>query len=188
MKPDGTLVSIDKVRQELRHHQDTLHFTNGTNYSRNFLYNSFGSVTGDGQIKMSHNELNLPSQVTDNNNVPKVSYLYDALGSKLTKQSPAEVRQYISGIEYVVNGSNAAIDLLHASEGIVRKSGTTYHYEYFLKDHLGNTRVVYNAAGTVLQQTDYLPFGMEINRKVTSPKMNYTYNGKEMQQELGQYD
>src|SRR5699024_5775456 len=40
----------------------------------------------------------------------------------------------------------------------------------------------------VLQQTDYMPFGMEINRKLSSPKLNYTYNGKELQEELGQYD
>ncbi|MEN5194498.1 DUF6443 domain-containing protein [Sphingobacterium faecium] len=163
--------------------------TDGSSYSRSFQYNNFGSVTADGRMKMSYNELNLPVQVTDNNNVPKVSYLYSALGSKLTKQSPAGVRQYVNGIEYVVNGSSTAIDLLHMSEGIARKIGNNYVYEYFLKDHLGNTRVVYNAAGTVLQQTDYLPFGMEINRKVTSPKMNYTYNGKEIQGELGgQYD
>ncbi|WP_233164500.1 RHS repeat domain-containing protein [Pedobacter sp. ASV28] len=72
--------------------------------------------------------------------------------------------------------------------GIARKNGASYQYEYFLKDHLGNTRVVYNEAGSVLQQTDYLPFGMEINRKVSAPKINYTYNGKELQEELGQYD
>ncbi len=163
-------------------------FTNNSNYSRSFQYNGFGSVVADGHIKMSYNELNLPSQVTDNNNMPKVSYLYNALGAKLTKQSQAEVRQYIGGIEYVVNGSSAAIDLLHVEGGIARRNGITYQYEYFLKDHLGNTRIVYNNMGLVLQQTDYLPFGMEINRKISAPKINYTYNGKELQEELGQYD
>src|SRR5690606_7699126 len=47
---------------------------------------------------------------------------------------------------------------------------------------------VYESTGVLLQQTDYYPYGMEINRKVTSPKMNYTYNGKELQPELDQYD
>src|SRR5690606_14313334 len=89
---------------------------------------------------------------------------------------------------YIGSGSTAAIDLIHAGEGILRKSGTTYRYEYFLKDHLGNTRVVYNDSGEVLQQTDYMPFGKEINRKLTSPELNYTYNGKELQEEVGQDD
>ncbi len=148
-------------------------------YGESLTYDKMGNITSLVRTRQPQ---------IDNNNVPKVGYLSSALGSKLTKQSPAEVRQYINGIEYVINGSSATIDLLHTEAGIARKSGATYHHEYFLKDHLGNTRVVYNTAGEVLQQTDYLPFGMEINRKIASVKMDYTYNGKEMQHELGQYD
>ncbi|MBB5437770.1 RHS repeat-associated protein [Pedobacter sp. AK017] len=163
-------------------------FTNGGSYSRSFQYNSKGSVVADGQIKIAYNELNLPKQIKDYSDNIKVDYLYDAQGRKLTKQSPAETRYYVDGIEYMQVGTGTTVDFLHTENGIARNNGGTYLYEYFLKDHLGNTRVVYNDAGTVLQQTDYYPFGMEINRKVTSPKINYTYNGKELQEELGQYD
>ena len=161
--------------------------SNGGTYNRNYQYNGQGSMVSDGHIKVSYNEAGLPNEITDMADIQKVSYIYDALGNKLTKVGAVETRHYIGGIEYT-GGSAAAIDLIHTGEGIARKVGSVYHREYFLKDHLDNTRVVYDDGGEVLQRTDYLPFGMEINRKLTSPKVNYTYNGKELQDELGQYD
>jgi hypothetical protein len=31
---------------------------------------------------------------------------------------------------------------------------------YFITDHLGSTRAIVNAAGSILEQNDYYPFGM----------------------------
>mgnify|MGYP000882744236 CR=1 FL=1 len=60
-------------------------------------------------------------------------------------------------------------------------SGTpTYHY--YLKDHLGNNRMVVNQSGTVVQQTDYYPFGMTFNKGGSSDN-KYLYNGKELQED-----
>jgi RHS repeat-associated protein len=71
-----------------------------------------------------------------------------------------------------------------------------YIYQY--KDHLGNIRLSYSDAdgnGTIAQseiieENNYYPFGLEhkgYNNVVTStnPAQNYTYNGKEKQEELG---
>jgi len=33
--------------------------------------------------------------------------------------------------------------MMHTGEGFVQKSGSSFTYNYFLKDHLGNTRVVF---------------------------------------------
>ena len=62
--------------------------------------------------------------------------------------------------------------------------------EIFLKDHLGNVRVVYdNSTGEPVQHTNFYPFGMQMYTPPTlSATINineYLYNGKMYQDELG---
>ncbi|GAB3433108.1 hypothetical protein GCM10027516_43440 [Niabella aquatica] len=151
-------------------------------YNKSYTYNSNGSMISDGTLNIQYNELNLPKQVTGTP-VGTVAYTYNAGGGKLTKQTVSETRQYIDGIEYV----GVAIDLLHTEAGIARNNSGVYTYEFFLTDHLGNTRIVHNSSGTVLQQQDYMPFGLDIARSQAVPN-KYKYNGKEKQEELNQYD
>jgi len=82
------------------------------------------------------------------------------------------------------------ISFIQTEEGRVLNSGGTYHYEYSLTDHLGNERVTYDTyLNQVAQQDDYYPFGMEISSgTIVSPKNEYLYNKKELQEDLHQYD
>ena len=72
----------------------------------------------------------------------------------------------------------------------------TYEYQYFLKDHLGNTRITFDEDMNILQEDAYYPFGMNISGlsySNTSPENKYKYNGKrctersrsELQDEFG---
>ncbi len=75
-----------------------------------------------------------------------------------------------------------------------------FTYEYFLKDHLGNTRVSFRAEenkAVVVQENHYYPFGMamhglnEVEMEAPDERANkFLYNGKELQDdfELDWYD
>ncbi|MFD2582669.1 DUF6443 domain-containing protein [Pedobacter vanadiisoli] len=158
-------------------------FTNG-----NYTYNENGNLIIDGPNgnNISYNYLNLPVQVSGNQSV---DYTYDATGKKLIKVSALNGRvDYLDGIVYKPNGT---IDFIQTEEGIARNSNGSYSYEYNQTDHLGNVRTSFQknpVSGNVepIQRDDYYAFGL---RKAVSGGTNkYLYNGKELQEELGQYD
>ncbi|PWJ57017.1 RHS repeat-associated protein [Dyadobacter jejuensis] len=81
------------------------------------------------------------------------------------------------------------------SEGQMVPSGDTLRFDYYLKDHLGNVRLVFSEKGDILQQTDYYPFGLEIDRNspVQIPAARnainrYNFLGKETQVATGYID
>ena len=79
-------------------------------------------------------------------------------------------------------------------EGRAVKNGSSWEYEYNLKDHLGNTRAVIknnNGVAQVIQERHYYPFGMEMSGLSSGTGTNkYLYNSKEYQNdfELDWYD
>ncbi|MBI9038275.1 MAG: RHS repeat-associated core domain-containing protein [Bacteroidales bacterium] len=72
--------------------------------------------------------------------------------------------------------------------------GNTYEYQYFIKDHLGNTRVNFTENGNIIQEDAYYPFGMQMNGLCYETGTDFLnknlYNGKELQDDfgLGWYD
>jgi RHS repeat-associated protein len=65
-------------------------------------------------------------------------------------------------------------------------------YEYFLKDQLGNIRVVFNKKPLpepnnipkLLSTDDYYPFGLTFNSKIGSPRNDYRFQGQEHQDDF----
>ncbi len=77
---------------------------------------------------------------------------------------------------------NNQLQFILTSEGrIMMQNNGTYEYQYFLKDHLGNTRITLSQNGNILQEDAYYPFGMNIaglSYSDASPENRYKYNGK----------
>ncbi|SES31810.1 RHS repeat-associated core domain-containing protein, partial [Pedobacter rhizosphaerae] len=83
------------------------------------------------------------------------------------------------------------IELIHTEEGVAQSNGdNSYTYHYNLSDHLGNVRYsfdIYEGVVRRLQADDYYAFGKKVS--LVAGNNQYLYNGKEVQEELGeQYD
>ena len=61
------------------------------------------------------------------------------------------------------------------------------NYYFYINDHLGNNRIVTDAAAAVVQSTQYYPFGTAFAEGTTAEqgKQPYKYNGKELDQMHG---
>ncbi len=169
-----------------------------SNGTMNYTYDGNGNLLSNTNTvntaqntSFSYNLLNLPLVATKPTGI--VTYIYDATGNKLRKVSTVlnNTTDYISGIQYD-GATTPVLSFIQTEEGkAVPTSSGGYDYYYYLGDNLGNTRVTFDTqtgAAVQLQKDDYYPFGMEINTSITSPKNEYLYNKKELQEELQQYD
>lgn len=116
---------------------------------------------------ITYNHLNLPWKIqVDGGNKGNITYVYDAAGKKLSKvvedksiagKIVTTTTNYIGGLVYESKATNPAdpvndytdkLQLISHEEGRIRyiaaKNNVAAHfeYDYLVKDHLGNTRVV----------------------------------------------
>ncbi len=176
--------------------------------SGNYEYDAKGNMTSDPYkgVALDYNFLNLPDAI--NSGTGNLNNLYDAGGFKRQKQiigtNDEKTIDYFGGIDYI-DGEMAYYQ--HAEGRIVKDSEDNWIFEYCLKDHLGNTRVMFrdlNNDGTIstlveeeefLQENHYYPFGMSFANGENSPfnkypssygknNQDFKYNGKELQDEV----
>ncbi len=174
-------------------------YPNGT--SNNYTYDQNGNMVYDGgkNLTISYNHFNLPQSV-DFGGDNKIFYHYSATGAKLVKYKNVdgctdEETHYIGNIVY--NGDEIAYILTEEGRMVPYGTGADRKWlgEYYLKDHLGNTRAVISDANLggqvdVLQYSSYYPFGLPFamkdyghaNDEYTNNK--YLYNGKELQDDM----
>lgn len=167
-------------------------FNNGSNTDDDYDYDVNGNLLKDQNkeiTSISYNILNLPQQIVVSNK-GTISYQYDATGTKLSKTVDETgvgqtITQYLGGAVFV----NGVLQQVGSWEGRVRLELGSWKYDYFLKDHLANIRMVLSDNGTVLEETHYYPFGLQ-QKKISIqqtglPVNSLKYNGKEEQIELG---
>jgi RHS repeat-associated protein len=123
-----------------------------------YSYDGNGNLTQDLNKRISsisYNHLNLPWKLSvlnaDGSSKGTITYIYDATGNKLEKRTDEQpsssnnntlkhtVTSYLGSYVY----ENNMLQFFGQEEGRVRyKPDNTYAFDYFIKDHLGNTRMV----------------------------------------------
>jgi len=161
---------------------------NGPLATGGYAYDANGNTVTDGRngVALTYNYLNLPENVSKTGLA--INYVYDASGKKLRKSSnTGGTTDYIDGIHYI----DGVLDFIQTSEGVARNNAGTYSYEYNIADHLGNVRYSFkqdagNGSLQSLQEVNYFPFGLK--NVVSAGTNKYLYNGKELQEELEEFD
>lgn len=120
-----------------------------------------------------------------------IDYIYTAQGEKLKKLTrknyeTIEETNYMNNFVY----KNGNLSYVITQQGKISfPPGEAPLYQYFIKDHLGNTRAVVDEEGQLVQQSSYYPFGPQADALTWSsdmhPENEYLYNSKELQDDFG---
>ncbi len=171
------------------------------------LNKGIGTASVDG---ITYNHLNLPAEIKfDNDSNKKISYIYDALGTKIQKvandNSSLTTTDHVGHFVY----ENGILQFFSHPEGYVTPNESVgYNYIYQYKDHLGNVRLSYHDANgddhitvstdpmitEVVEESNYYPFGLKhkgYNDNSVPPLGNSvaqkykTFQGQEFTEDLG---
>ncbi len=188
-------------------------FKDGNQIGDDYSYDANGNMNMDinkGIQEISYNHLNLPV-FTDFGAGKNITYLYNAVGAKLTKTVSTPQDQfetlYSNGFQY----QDGKLQHLPTAEGYLSVVEGEINYVYNFTDHLGNVRLSYGLDPEyqgelkILGENHYYPYGLkhanynaaeyhyEVNELGTYVVLEptsrrdyrYKYNGKEFQDELG---
>jgi len=174
-------------------------YTDNNKTTTDYLYNTNGSMTKDLDkgITVTYNILNLPQQVKENSGQLAVNYIYTATGAKLASlyQNNSVTQggnRYVGPVVYSYNlTTNSWIpDYIPTAEGRLSYGEGNWVQQYFLTDHLGNIRSIFQKRqipslvtgwAEQLWQQNYYPFGMKLGIGYSGTTNNLGYNGKEEQ-------
>ena len=183
----------------------------GVGTSASYEYDLNGAVTKDPYkgATIINNSLNLPQQITVNNNLASgsITYVYLATGEKIMASSSVSLRRSLNPAEIAGGVSTMAstdrdeatfyfgniiykttpegepyLDKILIDNGYIKDG----EYYFYIKDHLGNNRATAFSTGSVKGMDDYFPYGMPvIDSKWGKNPQAYRFGGKELERLMG---
>ncbi len=134
-------------------------------------------------IQFSAGHQNRYSYRSDGSRLKAVSYTLNSIivvPQGVINPIPANPSDYIRIVTDHIGNKiyrNSTLMQIQTTEGYVQ--GSTYYY--YIKDHLGNNRVVINNSGTIIEKSHYYPTGIRFYPVSTSNSLAlpFRYNGKE---------
>ena len=165
-------------------YKGVFNFMDGANEEIEYEYDKNGNLVKDlnkNISKIEYNLLNLPSKITFGDG-KAITYVYDASGAKFLASYKTALPASNHTIAYCGNMiyEDDTFKQVLFDGGYITFTGTRPMYHYYLKDHLGNNRVVVSSKGEVEQVNHYYPYGGIMAESTNESVQRYKYNGKEL--------
>jgi RHS repeat-associated protein len=150
-----------------------------------YIYDTAGNLTNVPNPGGLTAQYNAENQLTSANGT---GYTYDGDGKRVQKSS-GKLYWYGMGSDPLDEtdaagntNNNSFSEYIFFNGKRIARCDSTNAVNYYFADHLGTARVVANASGTILDDSDFYPFGGE--RVVASSSgNNYKFTGKERDSE-----
>ena len=192
------------------YYQGAFHFVDGADEAVEYEYDANGNMVRDLNkcISSISYDLNNQPRKIEYNDGRNASYVYDAEGNKLsvsynlTAMSSAQPQMPVMQSSDVasanVSNGQKTIDycgniIYDGDETMIlndvgyalynKDSNLSFHY--YLKDHLGNNRVVVSEDGEIEQVNDYYPTGALMASSKGGDTQCFKFNGKELDRTNG---
>lgn len=158
-----------------------------------YIYDANGNCTTDGLngLNLQYNFLNLVGEIkSPDHNAPLATYRWLADGTKIgVTDNIGRGFDYWGSLIYTRNGGNLALESASFGGGRFRakntQTGLEYIPNYFITDHLGSTRVVFEIEDDKIQvvnRSNYYPYGLKwTGQDIAASDNRWLYNGKELQ-------
>ena len=117
------------------------------------------------------------------------TYIYDGDGNRVKKSNSTTGTLYWHASPGIIAESDLSGNIQHeyvffGGERVARKDAGNQIFYYF-SDHLKTASVVTDATGNVKNESDYYPWGGELQYANNDPANHYKFTGKERDQESG---
>ena len=144
-------------------YKGVFNFMDVANEEIEYEYDKNGNLVKDlnkNISKIEYNLLNLPSKITFGDG-KTITYVYDASGVKLLASYKTAHPASSHTIAYCGNMiyEDDTFKQVLFDGGYITFTDNRAMYHYYLKDHLGNNRVVVSSKGEVEQVNHYYPYG-----------------------------
>lgn len=183
---DGNRLTSVKDRVTDPTYNNAWNFADGADSSQEYEYDENGNVTKDlnkSILSIEYNPLNLPFRIKFSNG-NSIIYTYSADGCKLKAEYTTAMPATTKKIYYCSNLiiEDGKLQQINFEGGYATYVGSLWAYHYFIKDHLGNNRMVVHPSGLNQQPqvTNYYPYGGLMANSTNQDQQRYKYNGKEL--------
>lgn len=158
-------------------------FMDGADSATEYEYDANGNITKDlnrNILSIQYNSLNLPT-VIEFADGKTIKYTYSADGHKLRAVYTTTMPATSKTVDYCGNliFENGKLKQMLVDGGYIPMDDWSGTYRFYVKDHLGNNRMVVHQSGTIEQVNNYYPYGGLMANSTGWNAQRYKYNGKE---------